>query len=383
MFERIRDEARDLARVRDFPCLTLTLPVEAGMPRHPDEVRLRNLLREARRALREAGVEDATSEALLAPAEGLAADRDFWREPARGAAIFSAPGLFRALRTEEELPVLVEVGHRFVLRPLVALLDRPGVVYVLALSRNEVRLLETHPGGVRRLTPRDLPESFADALGHREFESGLQAHSAGAAGLGRPGVLHGESDADHFDADLAAFFRLVARALERDLPVSAAPLVLAAVAEYAPPIRRAFRGLHLLDEIVAGNPDSLSDHALAEAARAVALREHRAVIERRLERWSELRPAGRAADEIEAIVPAADEGRVESLFIARKAESWGCYEPDLRHLELHETREPGDEDLLDRAAARTLANGGEVHVLPYAEMPPGRVAVAALRYAAG
>ena len=378
-------QLRALARLEAFPSLSILFPLEGGgAPGRPDLVRLRNALRAAGDELARAGVPPAEGEALLAAAGALAENDGFWMAPAGGAALYAAPGFFRPVRVGLELPELVYVGRRFVVRPLLPWLARPGLVYVLALSRKRVRLLETDAEGTRRLELPGLPASFVAAVGELQYHSAVQAHTGTPSALGRRSAIfhgHGDGDEEHFEADIASFCRRVTEALEEKLPEPDAPVVLAAVTEYTPIFRRAARRLRLLAETVTGNPDSISDAELGAAARRLAAAERGREVERELERWSGLRAGGRAVDELAPVVAAADEGRVETLFLAREAERWGSYEPDLRRLVVHERREPGDEELLDRAAARTLAQGGDVHAVAHTAMPEGRIAVAILRYA--
>jgi hypothetical protein len=377
-------QLRALARLEAFPCVTIFLSVEGGgAPGRPDSVRLRNALRSAREELATAGVAAADAKALLAPAETLAGD--LAQSPAGGVALYAAPGFFRAAHVQLELPELVHVGRRFVLRPLLPLLDRPGLVYVLALSRKRVRLLESDAEGTRELELPGLPASFAAAVGELQYHSAVQVHTSTPSALGRRSAIfhgHGDGDEEHFDADLESFVRRVTEVLEEKLPRPEAPVVLAAVAEYLPIVRRAVRRLRLLEAAVTGNPDVAADTELAAAARALVQQRLGRAVERELARFVELQAAERTTDELETILRAAEEGRVDTLFLAREAERWGSFEADLRRASVHERREPGDEELLDRAAARTLAQGGDVHALPQAAMPEGRIAAAILRFAA-
>ena len=47
---------------------------------------------------------------------------------------------------------------------------------------------------------------------------------------------------------------------------------------------------------------------------------------------------------------------------------------------LHPAPEPGDQDLLDLAAIRTLVSGGAVYALPPEEVPDGALLAAVFRF---
>jgi len=378
---------RALARLEAEPCVSIFLPVPSpgGAPREA-AIRLQNLAREAEGLLLAGGADGARVGELLGPVADLVVEAERTALPVGGLAVYIAPGFFRALSVDFPLPEAVRVGGRFALRPLLPALVAPERFYVLALSANRVRLYEGGSHLWRELAPAGLPKSFEEAMGYVEYYSGVSAHTSTARGLGRrPPIFHGHGDDDEerADIDLENFFRRVVEALERGLPDPGAPLVLATIAAHVPLFRRANRRLKLLERSVVGNADHVTEGELAGAAREILAAESRRAVVRELVRWREERgEGGRGVVDLEEIVRAADEGRIETLFLAREAERWGSYEPDLRRVTVHETREPGDEELLERAAGRTLAQRGDVRALPIAAMPEGRIAVATLRFTA-
>ena len=58
---------------------------------------------------------------------------------------------------------------------------------------------------------------------------------------------------------------------------------------------------------------------------------------------------------------------------------WGCYDQTTGVLQLHEEQQPGDEDLLNTLALATIRNGGDVHVVPFSDVPGGGSCAAILR----
>lgn len=382
-----RSQLVALARLEAPDAVSIFVPSthHAGGARQ-EPVRLRNLLRDARAGLAAAGLDAADAAELLAPLAPLeAADDPYWRAPAEGYAFFLAPGFFRPARLEFTVDEQVRVGSRFAVRPLLPLLGAAAPHYVLALSINRVRLLESGPDGLRPLALPALPASFDEAMGYVEYDHEVSLHASSGGEIGRrPGIFHGhgDGDAERWKEDVVQFFRRVVDALERELPEPRAPLVVASVAEEMPLFRRAARRLNLVAEGVTGNPDHRSDGDLAAAARPLVAAQRGRVLDAERARWSDLQGSGRSLGELAGIVREAERGSVETLLVAREAERWGTYEPDLDRLVLREPPEVGDEELLDRAAARTLARGGEVFELPLAAMPERRIVAATLRYPA-
>ena len=89
------------------------------------------------------------------------------------------------------------------------------------------------------------------------------------------------------------------------------------------------------------------------------------------------RTALRALDRVSDVVSAAGAGRIDSLLIALDAQAWGRVDEAGLTAETHSRREPGDEDLLNRAALETYLKGGAVFAVP-SERVPGRTPAAAI-----
>lgn len=59
-----------------------------------------------------------------------------------------------------------------------------------------------------------------------------------------------------------------------------------------------------------------------------------------------------------AILPAAHDGRIDTLFLAEGADLWGRYDDAAHAAAIHEERKDADEELLDAAAVETLRRKG-------------------------
>ena len=131
-----RNQLESLVRLEGSPSVSIFMPLAGGGPRtaHEDHVRYRNLLRDAASRLGELGWSREAGEEFLAPAAALTDEPGIWSGPPGGLAVFRAPGFLRPARVELRLPELVTVGDRFVVRPLLPVLDRVDRFYVLAAS---------------------------------------------------------------------------------------------------------------------------------------------------------------------------------------------------------------------------------------------------------
>src|ERR1044071_8016982 len=96
-----KDELKNLMEYEKGPCLSIYMPGHrgAGPPEiRQDQIRLKNLIREARERLLANGDRPQEVDELLSPVVNLYEDDGFWLEQSNGIALFSAPGMFRYYR---------------------------------------------------------------------------------------------------------------------------------------------------------------------------------------------------------------------------------------------------------------------------------------------
>lgn len=89
---------------------------------------------------------------------------------------------------------------------------------------------------------------------------------------------------------------------------------------------------------------------------------------------------GRTSTNLEKMISDSYFGRVYILFITSDLQQWGKYDPVTNTVEVHPKEKSCDVDLLDFAAANTLARRGEVYVVAADKVPDGGIAAAVFRY---
>lgn len=181
---------------------------------------------------------------------------------------------------------------------------------------------------------------------------------------------------------LLRYFRLVSEGLTEFLRGVQVPLVLAGV-EYLLPIYReanTYPGLN--DMVIKGNPDFLSADELHKDAWEIISPLFLAAQEDALAHYQQLsgQASERVANALEKIVPAAYQGKVETLFVAAGAQQWGILNPISNDVEIHDPREAGDEPLMDLVVVQTFLKGGKVYTVEPEMVPGGANAAAVLRY---
>ncbi|MGH8593100.1 MAG: hypothetical protein ACREV3_04395 [Gammaproteobacteria bacterium] len=377
------DELRALAEhQKEGPHVSLFMPTaRAGAEIQQSPIRFKNLIREVESRLEAQQMRKPEIEALLNPAQECLQDHSFWQHQADGLAFFLAREFAQYFCFPERFEELAVVEHRFHLKPLFPLISGDGTFYLLALSQNEVRLFKGSRYHINELgLGDDVPRSLADALGHDLTEDELQFHTGGGD-VSSPTYHAQGAGKDDVKSEIRKFFALLDEGLKKSLGHSSkAPLVLAGV-DYLLPIYRAASSYPgVLAEGITGNPEALGDEALHEQAWALVAPRFSAKRREAQERFHAMASQQKSSNRLAEVIPAAVEGRIETLFLAKGAQQRGRFDAEKRAIDLHHAAHPNDEDLLDLAAVQTYLNGGTVYVVEPDEVPGGDISAALFRY---
>ncbi len=380
-----KDELKVLLETqsRSFDSVSIFMPTyKLGAELRQNPVRLKNLLREVEERLANGAPRPVEVKKFLTPLRELLKDGLFWQHPDDGLAIFLSQEMFRYYRLPLNFKELVVVSDRFHIKPLLPLFSGDGRFYVLALSQNEVKLLQCTRYAAKEMDLAGVvPLSLAEALNYDEVERTLQYHS-GTSGKGKESiVVHGQGSGDVAKKNIMRYFLQIDRGLQREiLREENAPLVLAGVDYLQPIYKEANTYQHLFDGAITGNPEGLSAEELRkrawtlvqphfDQAQAAAISEYRHLI-----------GTGHTSNNIEEIVSNAYLGRVELLFVALGVQRWGTFDGSSNTIKMHEKAEPCDADLLDLAAAHTLIHRGMVYAIEPEQIPDGLPVAAVFRH---
>jgi hypothetical protein len=391
-----RKDIEPLLRASGGPCVSIFLPTfRAGGERQQNPIRLKNVVRGvAERLEQDWGMRSPDADELLNPVKRLVDDNSFWLHQSEGLALFLSPDTFQSFQLPVQLNELAVVEKRFHLKPLLPLLsgDGDGHFYILSLSRKNIRLLSASRFRVDEidLESQGVPTSFTEALGDlkqiqmQANTSSKTPHRFSMGPRGGPIFSAHATGEENFVADLRNYFERFDDALARIDIDRKAPVVLAGV-EYLLPIYRdaASTFQNICEDALRGNMEGEKAEDLRDAAWEIV--EPHFLQERRkaAERFGDLSGSGRSSIDLNQILPAAHDGRVESLFVARGVRVWGSWDGDKRKIERQLDQDgprKGNEDLLDLAAVQTYLNGGKVFVVDQQEVPEGKSLAAVFRY---
>jgi hypothetical protein len=377
------DDLKMLTDAQQGNCVSIFMPTHrTAAETQKDTISFKNLVREAQETLANMGLRKVDAQNFADPLKGLLGNRTFWEHRSEGLAVFLSPQLFHFYRLPLAFEKLVIVANRFHTKPLLPLLAGDIRFYVLAISQNEVRLLECSRYSVREVDLGSLPKSLPEALKYDDPERQLQFHTGTSIGTGkRPALFHGHGvGIDDKKDNLLRYFRQIDKGLCSLLQGRQAPLVLAGVDYLFPIYREASSYGNLFDDGIAGNPEAMSEDELHRLAWRVVEPYFQEAQSQAVARYNRFKGTDRVATDLEKVISAARYGRVELLFVARGVQQWGTFDSTTNVVETRPKPEPQDMDLLDFSALQVLTKGGTVFVLPPAEVPDGALAAALLRY---
>jgi len=366
-------DIRTIAEDGGWPRISLFLPThKTGREVRQDSIRLKNLLQEAAERLEQNGFRRTDSDRLLHDASARLPDSDFWQHQDLGLAVYVSPDETRWLPVPLPLDEQVVVGTRFAVAPLLPLLMRDGRFYLTAASQRGVDLYE---GSRFTLTPIEderLSEDAFSRLQATQFEGAVGFH-------GNPGQqstrFHslGETPEDEREDQRRQFAIHAAAAIDEVLGAATAPLVLVADDRLLGQLRQHLRYVHVAEADLREHPASLDPERLHQRAYEIVRPRLDSARQAALELFRARAGAGEdaASDRIEDILPAAAEGRGETLLVRPGTRLPGRFDPAT--LVVHRTgSDPEAGDLVETAVLAAVETGAAVYTVPESagDLPP-------------
>lgn len=375
-----RSDLDELVAAEAQPAASIYLPTHvAGREIRQDPIRLKNLLSLAAERLA-ASRRKPEIDALLAPAEGLVADDNFWRHQEPGLAVFLAPGFSRIHKLP--LPVREEsvLGEHFHIRPLLPLLEDAGSFWLLTITAKHTRAYRGSRWGFAEVTDIDLPQGVGPIRGMTDYQETQYANPVARRGTLAHAQSFGEAPEELRKTELIEFLHRVAATFGPHLKRNSTPLILAAQPEIQGNFREIAGWKEIQPEGIVENPDALDEDELHRLAYALVESKAAEARTAALDRLNALLSAGKASTKPEEIVKAARYARIDALFLSGDEHLWGRFDETEDRVIAHGSNGEGDVDLLDYAALMTLRHGGSVMLVDRAMLPPPGMAAAILRY---
>lgn len=361
-----------LAQSTGFPRVSIYIPTHLSYPDiEQDPIRLSTALKEADQQLAAAGLRRPEIDNLLAEARGRIPATMFWRYQDRGLAVLIEEGKTNWVKLPQSVPELVVVSPRYHLLPMIRMFRNGEKFHVLAINRDSVRFFDGRERELREVAVDGMPAGIAEIMQRTDFDDDLGFHArdrGGPASGGGHGKFHalGVSPEDYEAVELDNFLRDVAKAVDRHLASSDAPLVLAAKSRIAGHLRKHISYRHVADEAIQSDPVAAGEQGLHAEAWRIAepiVRADREAARRRLRAQLE-GAAILGAKDPQTLLREAIAGRLDCVFLSPDANVWGFFDEEFQVLRVDPNPGPDNEDICNRLAIETLTRKGDVFTMP-------------------
>ncbi|SIQ68388.1 baeRF3 domain-containing protein [Pontibacter lucknowensis] len=357
---------------KDALCISIYIPTHrAGHEtlNGQDHTLFKNKLKEARALLARHDVADAEIDAYMKPAEELLNDTGFWRHQSEGLAVFITKGFSAHYTLPITMPDVVYVLDQFYFTPMLPILSQNGRFFILSLYRERIGFYEATIDRIRQIDISAFaPESMNEALKFTIKGNDQDFHHSTTTVNGS-NIVHGagavKGDDEH--DEVREFIHEIDNSLQEILHNATEPLVLAGVDHYCALFRKYSKYKHIvpqninLNETAAGmSPQTIHEKAL-DVMKPLMQQSHTDS----LSRYENVAGTGVTSEDIATVAAEAVHGRVDTLFIAPSSPVWGRYDAKSAVAEVHKDYQRGDDDLINLAAIKTLAQGGKVYVSSY------------------
>lgn len=345
--------------------------------------RLEALFKQCDEALRDRGADKRTRARILGPGREAAAQLDFREHRPPAIAMFMSRDFARAFELPHPVHEEATVGHRFVVRPLVPLING-GAFFVLALNQTRGRLLECYDGGWVDRTPEALrhPPDVARQTDYQPTAAGnpVAPHRRPSANV--VGSHSYEMPDEVRKAEILETLQRISSALEATLKDDQRPVILIADTSIAGHFRKLTHVHQLAAEGVSVNPNGLGNDKLVKMARALYHPPQDSERSEVLDRVNARAQSGEGpvAVRLDDVVSAAHYGRVDAAIVSVDDRVWGHFDDATGTVAVHERAERDDDELINEAVAETLLKGGRVYHQDRRALPRRSYAIALLRY---
>ncbi|UJF15773.1 hypothetical protein LZ578_00805 [Jeotgalibaca sp. MA1X17-3] len=354
------------------PFVTLYQKVELTPPNtEREQIKFKNQLKKAQNLLEEE-CEGPNCHALLEQMEKVPNDKSFWAVNKGTVAFFFTPTETYYYRLNTSIQDSVEFDERPNVLPMIQEFQYIENYYLLCLNYDKFSLYQ---GMLNKIEPVELPEdaptTIEEVMGYEYTNP--QQNTGGIAGSSN---VHGTTElSDEREKDLKNYYRAIDTFIfENYTRESQLPVILFALTENQAAFRDISKNKMLSEERIESSPSQLNDQQIekevAKLSERVIKERHNAV----LSRYRETTPQYKLGDQLQDLVVASMEGRIEILFIDKNIEVKGSINEDgiLDY--------GGDNNLLNQVALSVMQKNGKVYVVERAQMPEMKDVAAILRY---
>ena len=334
------------------------------------QAHLKSCLKKSAKLLLAQGLDAREIDSYLEPISELLADYQLWRNPSDGMAFFLSKDIGLSYY---QLPInfdpYVYVSGHFYIVPLIPLIEFESSYYLLALSQDHVRLYLGNKYGLEDLYVNEFaPEKLEEVVGY-DFEQKMLQFRTGQA-LHSAGSFHGRGEGkDDSVKEISYFFREINKGVNKVIKKKSTPLVLACIDWLYPIYKDVNTYPNLYPKHLSGDPEYTSQSELKDNAWSILSDYYTANRSQKIELYSEISHTSKASHQISDIIPAASQGRIDTLFIRKGDKVYGTYNAKNNCVILDSAKDEINISLINLAAKDTLLQGGQIFMLDKEDIP--------------
>lgn len=368
-----KEKAAELASFHAPHCITIYMPThKAGINVNEglDLVNFKNQIKEVKKQLNNYRLSEAEIKNSMLPLKGLLEDVTFWHNLSNGLVVFLGKDFFEYYTAPLAFNELVYVSDHFYLKPLLALFAENENYFILTLSQHGVRLFVANQYTINEKDIEErVPGRLEEVVGY-DFEEPFHDRNSKLSGsMGKRGMFkgHGEGENENKEKkEIFQFFNEVDNGLKEVFLNQTVPLVVATDIHLFPVFQQACNYKNLCKEFISG-PENKDIHQMHSESWKIAqkyINKHR---EDKALQYNE--SVGKTSYLLKDIIPAAINGRVDTLFLQPGAMRWGQYDKETNGVIEQEEKTVNNACLLNMAAVHTFLNGGTVYLRQADQMP--------------
>lgn len=374
----------NLANTHGLHCVSIYLPMHKDgkeQNEHLAQVNLKYCIKQVNEALEKHQIEADKINDYLKPVEALLADVELWRNPSDGLAIFLDKKGMRHYTFPISFETKTIVSDYFFLLPLLPLYNETEDYYLLELSQDYIKLFEANKFGYKDIHIEDFaPDILEKAVGF-DFKPKMLEFRTGQTGQ-NGAKFHGHgAGKDDLKDELFRFFREIDKGINKVISNKKAPLIIACSLPLLSIYKKANTYPNLMENHITGDTEFKNKTELYFQSLKIVKPFLEKTKEEKIQLFNNLYHTPKASSQISEIVPAAVNGKIDSLFIQYGADEFGVFDKKSNQIMFDKKSSLNYNSLTNLSAMNTFLQGGKVFILDKNEMPvQGHIMNALYRY---
>ena len=336
---------------------------------HLAQANLKGCINEVHRGLEKYALGEEEINNYLKPVTDLMTDVEVWRNPSDGLAVFLNKDGLNYYLFPIDFETRTYIADHFYLKPLLPVYHDDGTYYLLELSEDYVKLYKCSRYKCKDLYIEDFaPDQLEKAVGFDykdkmlQFRSGQATHGAGSF------HGHGEGKDDHYD-EMIAFFRGIDKGINELISDRKAPLVLACSAPLHSRYKEANSYPNLYEKFLGGDPEYRDKKKMHQLSWDLMQEYFMQTKKDKLNLFTELYHTPKISYNPSEIIPAALQGKIDTLFVRKGTDIFGIYDQENNKVRFDDVKKLTNVSLINFAAMHTFMQKGLVYELEPNDMP--------------